>query len=253
MEAQKELQVTENGMIDNAAKEVDSSPTSLIAQAIQRDVPVETMEKLLSMRRELEEEQARKAYFRDLSQFQAECPEIPKTKRVMNKDGKTVRYTYAPLDEIVKHTKGLLKQYGFSYTIHSEQTDDRVTGICRTHHTAGHTEETYFTVPIDPEAYMNDQQKVASALSYAKRIAFVNAFGILTTEEDDDAQSMSFDAGRKYAEWLDALDAISDLEELKDTARKYHSDLKGRRDHEGAKVIHTYYTRRKAELEESNE
>jgi hypothetical protein len=44
---------------------------------------------------------------------------------------------------------------------------------------------------------MNAQQKVASALTYAKRYAFCNALGILTTDQDDDAQSAGEQGGNE--------------------------------------------------------
>jgi hypothetical protein len=54
----------------------------------------------------------------------------------------------------------------------------------------GHSQESDFTVPIDEKAFMNAPQKVASALTFAKRYAFCNAFGILTGDEDNDGQSV---------------------------------------------------------------
>jgi hypothetical protein len=160
---------------------------ALISQAIDKGLPIDTMERLLAMRRELKEEQAKEAFFRSLSEFQAECPEIPKTKKVMNKDGKTVRYSYAPLDVIVAHVKDLLRHHGFSYTIKTEQDEDNVTAFCHLHHVEGHTETSRLGVPIDKGGYMSAPQKVASALTYAKRYAFCDATGIMTSDEDNDA------------------------------------------------------------------
>ncbi len=62
---------------------------------------------------------------------------------------------------------------------------------CHIHHSLGHTEATSFTVPIDPEDRMKAAQRVASSLTYAKRYAFCNGFGIMTGDEDDDAATSS--------------------------------------------------------------
>ncbi len=170
------------------------SPETLISQAIDKDVPVETMEKLLVMRRELKDEQAREAFFRDLAQFQAECPVIKKNIAVKNKPSKGggIRYHYAPLDEIVAQVQGLLQKFGFSYTIQTvnEKNPDGQRSICTVHHIEGHSRESEFWAPVDHEAYMSDQQKWAAASTYGKRYAFCNAFGILTGDEDNDAQEM---------------------------------------------------------------
>jgi len=160
---------------------------ALISQAIEKELPIDTMERLLAMRRELKVEAAREEFFSALSVFQSACPEIPKTKTVMNKDRKTVRYKYAPLDTILATAKMPLKENGFSYTVKTEQDSDSVTAICRLHHIAGHTEETQLTVPIDKDAYMSAPQQIAAALTYAKRYAFCDATGIMTADEDSDA------------------------------------------------------------------
>lgn len=161
---------------------------ALIARAIDKNLPIESMERLLAMRRELKAEQAKEQYFSALARFQRECPTIGKDKRVNDKSGKK-RYSYAPLEQIVEEVKALLSDCGFSYSTAPEQTVDSVTAVCVSHHIGGHSEVTKFTVPIDHEAYMNEPQKVASALTYATRYAFRNAFGIMTGDDDDDAQS----------------------------------------------------------------
>ena len=176
------------------------TPEMLISQAIDQNVPIEHMEKLMAMRRELKDEQAREAFFRDLAQLQAECPVIKKMKPVKNKDtyGKggevipgTLRYRFAPLDNIVEQVKEALQKFGFSYTIQTinEKDPDGQRSVCTVHHVEGHSRESEFWAPVDHDAYMSNQQKWASASTYGKRYAFCNAFGILTGDEDNDAQS----------------------------------------------------------------
>lgn len=160
---------------------------SLLARAIDAKLPVEQMERLLAMRRELKAESARDAFFASLSAFQAACPVIVKDKAVMNKDGRTVRYRYAPLDSIVRQVGPLLKDHGFSHRETAKVEGDWVTAICTLHHELGHKEDSEFKVPIDKEAFMAEAQKFASALTFTKRYAFCNALGILTGDEDDDA------------------------------------------------------------------
>ena len=162
------------------------SPEGLIGKAISSKVPVETMERLLAMRREYKAEQAKEAYITAMSQFQEECPIIRKDKKVNNKDG-TLRYTYAPIDSILRQTKHLIQKYGFSYTIDTTVDEKWVDAVCKVTHQLGHSETSNFKVPIDPRAFMNEAQKFASALTFAKRYAFCNAFGILTGDQDDDS------------------------------------------------------------------
>jgi len=209
---------------------VDSGPEALIAKAIEHNVPVETLERLLSMRDKLKQEQAREAFFASLSAFQAECPVIEKTKSVKGKDGKE-RYSFAPLDDIVTKVSPLLKKNGLSYTIKADFREGQVTAKCEVHHTAGHSETSEFSVPIEKEAYMNEAQKSGSAMSYAKRYAFCNAFGILTGDKDDDGQSLGDgvslqDVYRRQAkltktimEYYPSIMAIKDAIALKEYAK----------------------------------
>lgn len=164
-------------------------PEQLIAKAIEHNVSVDVLSQLLTMRASLRAERAREAYFAALAQFQSSCPVINKQKQVRGKDG-GVRYSYAPLDDIVQQAGPHLKANDFSYSFKTEKVEDGVLVSCETRHIAGHVETSTVSVPIEKEAFMNDAQKTGSALMYGKRYAFCNAFGILTGDQDDDGKSM---------------------------------------------------------------
>jgi hypothetical protein len=167
-----------------------SDPESIIRFAIEKgNVNVDIMERLLAMRTQLQGEFAKKKFDESLAAFQSECPAIQKRKNVMNKDGKTIRYSYAPLDDIVDQVKPLLKNHGFSYSIDIDSSAEKgwVVVCCEITHSAGHSKTSSFKCPIDPQGFMSEPQKYASALTFAKRYAFCNAFGILTADEDNDA------------------------------------------------------------------
>jgi hypothetical protein len=65
---------------------------------------------------------------------------------------------------------------------------------CIAKHKYGHTEPSSVEVPLGNKTdIMSQTQVVAAALTFAKRYAFCNAFGILTGDEDTDASSMPTD------------------------------------------------------------
>jgi ERF superfamily len=171
-------------------------PQALLAKAIEHNVSVDTMERLLTLRERLKAEQARAAFFMALAAFQGACPVISKTKTITIRpqSGGSYSYKYAPLDIIVEQVRGLLQAHGLSYTIKTRQDEGSLTAICEVHHEAGHTEASELTVPIDRAARMNDTQKVGAARTYAMRYAWCNAFGILTGDEDTDAATVEPDA-----------------------------------------------------------
>ncbi len=169
----------------------NNSAEKLIEQAIDKNVPIETMEKLLGMRRELRAEWAKTKFDESMAKFQGECPVIVKTKN----GGKTkmgiVAYKYAPLDEIVSKTKSLIQDNGFSYLIKTEMKKDTVKVICIVKHKFGHSEDTSVVMPLSTRTdIMSAPQQTAATITFAKRYAFCNAFGILTGDEDNDGQEI---------------------------------------------------------------
>lgn len=188
----------------------DQSVEAMITRAIDKGTPVETMERLLAMRRELKQEWAKEQFDKAMAGFQSECPIIIKSKAVLNseKKGGGLRYKYAPLDAIVTTVKPFLLKYGLSYTVNAKSESNMITAIIKITHQAGHSESSEFQIPIDPEAFMNQQQKFASALTFAKRYAFCNGLGILTGDEDDDGTAAKDDDNKKdTTNYLDKLKA----------------------------------------------
>lgn len=167
-----------------------ASVEGFISQAIANNVPVETMERLLAMRKDLKAEQAHEFYIAAMAKFQSECPIIVKDTVVKDKYGK-IRYNYATLDSIVRQVKEPLGRNGFSYSTDVKNADNMMTAVCRITHIMGHSETSTFEVPIDRDAYMSAPQKYAAASSFAKRYAFQNALGILTAEQDTDAADLA--------------------------------------------------------------
>lgn len=185
------------------------SMLAIIARAAQ-DPNTDTakMRELLAIRKELQAEEAKRLFDEAMTAFQARCPVIVKTKAVLAKDKQSVRYKFAPLDSIVAQTKDLMRELGFSYTIDASVSaaEKSVTAWCVVKH-SGHEEKSTFAVPIDPEGYMSLPQKYASALTFAKRYAFCNAFGIMTADEDSDGDQGERKSNAKAEEELRLLRA----------------------------------------------
>jgi len=168
--------------------EQGSIAENMIRLAIEKNVPVETLERLLEMRDKLKKEKAEENFNHAMATFQSDCPTIIKTKTVKTIAG-TVAYKYAPIDSIVEQVKPYLKKYGFSYSIKQIYKDNRVKTTCIVKHIDGHFENTEMEVPLGTKTkVMSDSQVVAAATTFAKRYAFCNAFGILTGDEDTDGR-----------------------------------------------------------------
>lgn len=162
----------------------------------------EYLEKLLAVRKEWDEQEAKKAFNFAISEFQRRAPIVPKLDKAYDKD-------YAKLDRIWRTIRPLLTELGLSVTWQQSTLSD---GICRVvgklRHRDGHGEEIIHDVPI-PELIkgQNKAQQGGSATSYAKRYALCGALGIVTGEDlDDDGHA----AGTRFVTMAQA-DEILDL------------------------------------------
>lgn len=170
---------------------ISVDPQALVEAAIKQGAGIEIIQQLLDVRERLHKEAAEIAFREAMAEFQRECPTIVKSTGVdyTSKSGGRVKYQYASLDIIVATVRDILSRHGFSYTFTTAQTEKSVTAQCHVHHVAGHTETTAFTLPFDDTSKMNAMQTVASSLTYAKRYAFCNGFGIMTGEQDNDGNT----------------------------------------------------------------
>lgn len=172
--------------IHESPQPVNFNAEMLIGKAIEQNISVESLEKLLTMRRDLKAEWAKEQFDKAMAAFQAECPTINKERRV---SFGTTNYAYAPLEAIVQQVKSLLAQNGFSYTFDTKEEDKGITVYCMANHISGHMKQSECYIALDEANKMNVSQKSGAAMTYGKRYAFCNAFGILTGDEDNDAQS----------------------------------------------------------------
>src|SRR5262245_7775596 len=163
---------------------------TLLAKAIEHNVSIDVLERLLALRERLAGERARTEFFGALAGFQGECPIIPKrdSATIVTKSGARYTYRFAALDDIVRVTAPLLAARGLATRVETAIDAGQLCATCVVHHVGGHSEASTFRVPIATGDRMNPAQQVASASTYAKRYAYCNALGILTGDEDDDAR-----------------------------------------------------------------
>jgi hypothetical protein len=162
------------------------SVEAMIISAIKSGLPVETMERILSMRTQLKQENAKEQFIQAMANFQAQCPVIKKTKDIKEKGGGKTRSSYAPIDSIVAQVKEIIMANGLSYSIKTTSDTANLTATCVVSHSAGHSEQSSFVVPLGTEAFMSEVQKFGARATFAKRYAFCDAFGIITGDKDND-------------------------------------------------------------------
>jgi hypothetical protein len=162
------------------------TPMEIMERAIERGVDADQLEKLMALQERWEANQARRAFAAALSEFQARCPTVLKT-------AEADRYTYAPLDEILRTIRPHMEATGLSVRFSTELTEESViTAVCILSHRDGHSETSHFAAPVDRslsrdgKPLMNVTQQMGSANTYAKRYALLNALNIVASSFEDD-------------------------------------------------------------------
>lgn len=195
-----------------------TSVESFISQAITEKLPVETMERLFALRTEYLAQEAKKQFDIAMTGFQGSCPIIKKTKSVENS------YSYAPIDSIVKQVQEILKENNLSYSFKIVIMEKGVKAICIAKHISGHTESSEMEVPLGAKTrLMSDSQVTAAASTFAKRYAFCNLFGIMTSDEDTDGKTPGPDESTRKDNALNKLRTFiskANLAEVEDWSKK---------------------------------
>lgn len=233
----KEIVTIPNGARNVKIEPMPGTPEAMIVKALDKGITVDVIEKLVALKERIDATEAKRQFNDAMANFQGECPTIKKKKDGGKTNAGVVAYKYAPLEVIVEQVKELIQKHGFSYSIKTEMTKERVKVTCVVKHTGGHSEESTMDVPMGTKTHvMSEPQVVAATTTFAKRYAFVNAFGIMTGDDDVDGKP----EGQTYA-------TEKEMEKLK--AIIGNSDAKGiKKSIEGVKKSEKYTDEQKEQI-----
>lgn len=167
------------------------SVENMIMQAIKEGTPVETLERVLAMRDKLKAEYAKEQYDIAMSGFQSECPIIKRVKDGSRTKSGQLAFKYAPLEVIIKEVQPMMRKYKLSYNFKPMKNDaGKITDVrAYATHINGYSD--FSEMPVTEgggTSLMSGSQVSAASITFAKRYAFCNIFGIVTEEEDDEKQ-----------------------------------------------------------------
>lgn len=144
---------------------------------------------LVQMRREIEADEAKKAYNRAFVALQSEIPRVEATKEVPNKDG-TLRYTFAPFEGIMRQVSPLLQKHGFAVSFSTRMEGPRVVAIGELMHVCGHSTKHEFGARLGSgPPGSSEAQGDGAASTYAKRFCLCNMLNIIVAGIDNDARA----------------------------------------------------------------
>lgn len=166
--------------------EVMSESTSIIRvierAAMNPNVDMEKMERLLEMQERIMERTARAAYAAAFSEMQPELPEIPEHGKGHG------NITYALWEDINDLVKPVIAKHGFGISFRTGRDGPAVTVTAILTHREGHSEQTTMVLPIDSSGSKNAVQAVGSSTSYGKRYTAAALLNLTSRGEDDDGK-----------------------------------------------------------------
>ncbi len=192
-----------------------ATPSELLALAVSKDLDIDKLAKLMELQEAWNKEQARKAFFSALSDFQLACPDIRKSKRVHfeTRSGPPTEYYFAPLADIDRQIKQPLKDCGLTKRWEIEDDKEVIKVTCIITHLDGHSERTSMTATADNSGGKNAIQARASAIQYMQRYTLTNALGITTADTDMDGRLRELDIDKLHKQYMELFNQIVLLDE----------------------------------------
>lgn len=179
-------------------KTMDQSST--IIEVIERaalnpDVDIDKMERLLAMQERVMSKRAEQAYTESMILAQQRMPVIRK-----DKDNKQTGSSYATLENINKIITPIYTGEGFTLSFGTEDSpiDGYVRIVCDIRHSSGHKERYHYDSPPDDSGIAGKVNKTttharASAISYGQRYLIKLIFNLTLEGEDDDGNAAGGD------------------------------------------------------------
>lgn len=175
---------------------------SMLQAVIDRGVTTENvavMEQLVGLFERMEAKRAEKEFAAAMVALKEDLQKDPvrACKGVPDNQG-TIKYKYAPLEEVDAKLCPLALRHGFTYAFAEAASDPgKVTKVCVITHISGHSRPHPVTVRVGqgpPKA--SDCQSDGAAGTYAKRQALLDAFGIVAEKDTDGASDDPKNEGR---------------------------------------------------------
>lgn len=165
----------------------DGDITSLVRYALEKEVPVEVLERLVALQERVSDRNARMAFVRAMSAFQSEVGPIFKTGVIPDNHGNE-RSRFAPLPVIAETIRDPLAKHGLSYSWDSTDDGEFTEVRCTVRHIDGHSETASFKCRTKDAAApkMSGVQISGSARTYGMRYSLKQALGLTEKGEDND-------------------------------------------------------------------
>ena len=178
------------GAAPHAASAGTPDPNLALFMQAARDpqVDVAKLERLMALRKEVEDDTRRRAYFDAKARAKGEFPPILKTHLVdfEHRDGQgRTTYKHEDLFDITQVVDPILARHGLSYSHRVSQNGDKIRVVCILAHADGHSEEFPLEGVADTSGKKSPNQAIASTVTFMQRGTLKQALGLAAGRDDD--------------------------------------------------------------------
>lgn len=190
-------------------------PSVLVQMALDKNLDVEKLERVIALQERMEERDAAKQFNQALALFQQECPPIPKSSKAGATRGGGLHWDYAKIETILDVIGPKLREHGLSVAWETDESERGMMKVgCVVRHVGGHEyRPPPYVTPIADNKGVNVMQQHGSAWSYARRVAMMGALGLVAGGEDNDGaggektETITLDQQEDIRQRMDRLNA----------------------------------------------
>lgn len=159
-------------------------PMVLVQQAVEKGLDPETIRKLMDLADRHAATEARKAFTVAMVSLKADLPTVIKRDMIVAFQGSKgkVSYTHTSLAAVMDAVTDHLTRHGFSISWNPRTDSGTVHVECTLVHSAGHSESTTISAPVDKSGSKSDAQGVASTITLLSRYTALALLGIATRD-----------------------------------------------------------------------
>jgi ERF superfamily protein len=167
------------------------TPFDLVRMALEKDVDVDKLERLLAMQKDWQADVALRAYADAMNLCQQEMPVV-----IRDKTNESTNSRFARLETVALAIRPVYTKHGFclDFTEAASPLLDHRRIVCNVTHTGGHQKQFYLDSKIDDVGVKGNANKTAvqglgSMTSYLRRYLTLMVFNIVIADEDNDGQA----------------------------------------------------------------
>lgn len=179
----------EEGAVSIEAVQPIDPMLAMIERALQNDVEMDKLERLMDMQERAQDRQAKAAFNEAVALAKGEIGPIVKDHTVdFTKGDQRVFYMHEGFDTIAKAVDPIFSKYGLSYRFRTNQeygeAGGRITVTCIVSK-GGYSEETSLSASPDTSGAKGNAQAIGSTITYLQRYTLKAALGLAAALDND--------------------------------------------------------------------